>query len=387
MNDGTDAPADLYEPEFPEAWDCHSLYGLAVWINGMAFRDIHFASSGTPVIKIAEVKNGLSGQTKFTRDNYEAKYLLRDGDMLFCWSGQPETSIDTYWWRGGSGWLNQHIFKVLPRKELVDRGFFFQLLKYLRPNFVRIARNKQTTGLGHVTKADLQRLQVALPPAEQQRGIAAILGALDDKIESNRTLRRMIWDLLESEYNSFTIQETRQPLRNVMRLVYGKALPATKRAGGHVPVYGSNGITGWHDAAITDGPTIVVGRKGSIGEVHWSDVPVFPIDTTFYVEPLNDFPLLACYFALRSAGLRAMNSDSAIPGLNRDRAMSESVRMPSIAVATDWAKRSGPSISESTVLAAQEAHLVALRDALIPALMSGRIHVPQGQRRLEGTVA
>jgi Type I restriction modification DNA specificity domain len=180
------ASEELYTPNFASEWSRCSLYGLATWINGLAFNDINFAPSGTPVIKIAEIKNGVTGQTKFTRESYDAKYFLHDGDMLFCWSGQPETSIGTYWWRGGDGWLNQHIFKVLPDEHVVSREFFFQLLQYLRPTFIRIARNKQTTGLGHVTKGDLERLEVALPSMDEQRAIAATLGAVDDKIASNQ---------------------------------------------------------------------------------------------------------------------------------------------------------------------------------------------------------
>ena len=49
-------------------------------------------------------------------------------------------------------------------------------------------------------------------------------------------------------------------------------------------MYGSNGVVGWHDKALTRGATIVIGRKGSIGEVNWSNGPCFPIDTTYYVE-------------------------------------------------------------------------------------------------------
>ena len=45
---------------------------------------------------------------------------------------------------------------------------------------------------------------------------------------------------------------------------YGKGLPAGKRnLSGHFAVFGSNGIVGWHDTALTDGPTVVIGRKGT----------------------------------------------------------------------------------------------------------------------------
>ena len=141
-----------------ENWTPYILYDLADWINGMAFRDINFSSNGRPVIKIAEIKNGLSGQTKYTDAEYDEKYLVTNGDMLFCWSGQPETSIGTYYWKDRDGWLNQHIFKVLPNTDIVDREFFYHLLQGVNPRFFQIARNKQTTGLGHVTKKDLQNI-------------------------------------------------------------------------------------------------------------------------------------------------------------------------------------------------------------------------------------
>lgn len=180
----------LYAPAFSNDWSEQSLYPLADWLNGMAFKDFEFAPKGKPVIKIAEIKNGISGQTRFTNEEYGNKYLLKKGDMLFCWSGQPQTSIDVFWWNGPEGWLNQHIFKVTSKLE--NRYFFFYLLKYLKPNFVQIAINKQTTGLGHVTKGDLDRFIVKLPKPEEQRAIAEMLSSLDGKIEllreQNKTL-------------------------------------------------------------------------------------------------------------------------------------------------------------------------------------------------------
>ena len=125
-------------------------------MNGLAFRNIQFSHTGKPVIKIAEIKDGISGQTKFTQQSFDESVRVRPGDLLFSWSGQPESSIDAFWWHGPEGWLNQHVFRVTPAKDL-DATFFFYLLRYLRPNFIGIARNKQTTGLGHITKGDLEK--------------------------------------------------------------------------------------------------------------------------------------------------------------------------------------------------------------------------------------
>ena len=177
----------LYHPKFPQDWDRHSLYSRARWTNGLAFRDVQFTSTGKPVIKIAEIKNGISGQTKFTQQTFDDSVSVNSGDMLFSWSGQPETSIDVFWWRGPQGWLNQHVFKVTPHAGL-DRRFFFYILRYLNPNFVGIARNKQTTGLGHVTKRDMENIEVAIPLLPEQLAIATVLGTIDNKIEANRRM-------------------------------------------------------------------------------------------------------------------------------------------------------------------------------------------------------
>ena len=177
----------LYHPEFPDRWESHSLYSMAEWVNGLAFRDIQFSPAGMPIIKIAEIKGGISGQTKFTQQTFDESVRVRPGDLLFSWSGQPETSIDAFWWRGSEGWLNQHVFRVTPA-DGIDPAFFYYLLRYLKPHFIGIARNKQTTGLGHVTKRDLENIEAAYPKLPEQRAIAHILGTLDDKIELNRKM-------------------------------------------------------------------------------------------------------------------------------------------------------------------------------------------------------
>ncbi len=194
----------LYHPQFPEHWKRKPLYSMAQWVNGLAFRKIQFSPTGKPVIKIAEIKGGISGQTKFTQQSFDESVYIRSGDLLFSWSGQPETSIDAFWWRGPEGWLNQHIFRVTPDPN-IDTTFFYYLLRYLKPNFVGIARNKQTTGLGHVTRRDLENIEAALPLLSEQRAIAHILGTLDDKIELNRRLNETLEEMARALFKSWFV--------------------------------------------------------------------------------------------------------------------------------------------------------------------------------------
>jgi type I restriction enzyme, S subunit len=194
----------LYHPNFPDHWKRVPLYSMAKWVNGIAFRDIQFSVSGMPVIKIAEIKGGISEQTRLTQQTFDSSVRVSPGDLLFSWSGQPETSIDVYWWRGPEGWLNQHVFRVTPAAG-IDPTFFYYLLRYLRPNFVGIARNKQTTGLGHVTKRDLENIEAAYPEFPDQRAIAHILGTLDDKIELNRRMNETLESMARALFKSWFV--------------------------------------------------------------------------------------------------------------------------------------------------------------------------------------
>lgn len=148
----------------PKGWSLKGVYDLGQFINGAAYKafEPNFECRGLPIIKIAELKAGVTSQTAFSDVNMAGKYKIGTGDILFSWSGNPDTSIDTFVWLHGIAWLNQHIFRVVP-KDAGQRSFVLLTLKSLRPTFAEIARNKQTTGLGHVTVADLKRLHVVVP--------------------------------------------------------------------------------------------------------------------------------------------------------------------------------------------------------------------------------
>jgi type I restriction enzyme S subunit len=171
----------------------------------MAFKNINFSPTGRPVIKIAEIKNGITEQTQFTDSDYDQRYFVTRGEMLFSWSGQPETSIDAFYWDGPDGWLNQHVFKVLPDTTACTPSFLYYILKYLKPNFIGIARNKQTTGLGHVTKADLEAIQVGIPDRPTQDRITHVLGKLDARITVNRRMNRTLEQMAAAIFKSWFI--------------------------------------------------------------------------------------------------------------------------------------------------------------------------------------
>lgn len=106
---------------------------------------------------------------------------------------------------------------------------------------------------------------------------------------------------------------------DVFELRYGKALVASSRRSGEVPVFGTNGQTGWHDEALFPGPGVVVGRKGAghLG-VEWSEEPFWVIDTAYSLRPKVDVDLRFAYYLVRYVGLDHLKHGTSNPSLTRD---------------------------------------------------------------------
>jgi len=174
----------------PAGWEAVGLLECAEFRNGTAFKSGDFGPTGVgkPVIKIAEIHRGIGAQTRWSTTGGRRVRPIDDGDILFAWSGNPQTSIGTSLWGGGPAWLNQHIFQVLPDYG-GDRAYLYGLLRHLQPVFVEIARNHQTTGLGHVAKKDLRRLQIIRPPATVREAFATLTEHLmASMVESQREI-------------------------------------------------------------------------------------------------------------------------------------------------------------------------------------------------------
>ena len=183
----------------------YSLFELATWKNGLAFKKINFCETGVPVIKIAELNNGIGGTTAYTQQTFSEDVHLCKGDLLFSWSGNPQTSIDIFRFNLDEGWLNQHIFKVTPDEKIVDRDYFYFLMKNLKPHFTQIATNKQTTGLGHVTIADIKRMSVVIPSLDVQREMVSYIKPIDDKIELNNEINNNLEQQTQAIFKSWFV--------------------------------------------------------------------------------------------------------------------------------------------------------------------------------------
>ncbi len=237
-------------------------------------------------------------------------------------------------------------------------------------------------GTGRLQTDRIANLLIPIPCStrEQQRTTAA-LKALDDKIALNDRIAMAAFDLAQAGHAQLDVRSAKSmSVGDLISLEYGKSLPVGNRTAGEVPVYGSGGKVGTHTQALVSGPGIIIGRKGTVGAVYWSEEDFFPIDTTFYVQPRNSLALMEfVYFTLRSLGLNGMNSHSAVPGLNRRNALALLVHVPGHADINRFSDGVRPIFALRNALAMESSSLAQLRDTLLPRLMSAEIRVREAE--------
>ncbi|GGM65675.1 hypothetical protein GCM10011608_58640 [Micromonospora sonchi] len=306
----------------------------------------------------------------------------KPGDIIFVCKGSPgrvNIAPDPVGFC-----IAQDMVAVRANAELVYPLYLFAAL---RSEVVQdqIANLHVGTLIPHFKKGDFGKLMIPVPEPAVQRAIGDLYFLLSQKITVNERISATAAELAEAEYKRIA-SSTKEvsALGDLMDLKYGRSLPAAQRRPGSVPVYGSGGIGGRHDEALIEGPGIVIGRKGTVGAVYWEQGDFFPIDTTFYVEMRRSgVPLEFAFFALKNLGLSSMNSDSAVPGLNRATALALTVPVPPVEQATQFEQRIKPLFALKQSLLLQSQSVAELRDALLPGLMSGTIRVRDAEKAVE----
>lgn len=159
-------------------------------------------------------------------------------------------------------------------------------------------------------------------------------------------------------------------LGELLSLEYGAALPEQTRSGYGYPVFGSNGIVGHHDDFLIRGPGIVVGRKGSVGQVSWSNESFWPIDTAYYVQARDGVDIRWLYWVLKHSRINELDAATGVPGLNRN----DAYRLTSFTPDSDEQVRAASVLDTLDVAIDQNERLVAklkqIRAGLLSDLLS-----------------
>jgi len=166
------------------------------------------------------------------------------------------------------------------------------------------------------------------------------------------------------------------PLGDVMTLEYGKALKKSDRDGEGYPVFSSAGEIGQHSVPLVEeGPVVVVGRKGSAGSVHWCDGPCSVIDTAYWASISGEADSRFLFHMLQHLELPRLSTETAVPGLNRERVYELSVTLPPVAeqrriVEVVEEHRARLDAAEARVVSAQR-RLEQLERSVLQAALAG----------------
>ena len=154
--------------DIPVSWTVAKLKHLTRFQNGLPFKPADWKAEGIPIIRIQNL-NGSDDFNYTIKKTLPTDLLIRNGDLMFAWSGNKGTSFGSFQWdRPFDGYLNQHIFKLTGFK--IPRRYFYYVLRAVTRHVEEQAGG--IIGLVHVTKPELGSVQVPIASAEEQENIA-----------------------------------------------------------------------------------------------------------------------------------------------------------------------------------------------------------------------
>ena len=171
----------------PLGWEYKPLDEIADFLNGLALQKFPASDpdDSLPVIKIAELRNGITEKSNRASPDIPGEYIVQNGDFLFSWSG----SLLAKFWTDGEGALNQHLFKVA--SDRYPAWFFSQWVYHHLHRFQMIAASKATT-MGHIQRGHLKEAMTVCPPGEVLADLGLIVDPLVEQQLSNALEARAI---------------------------------------------------------------------------------------------------------------------------------------------------------------------------------------------------
>jgi type I restriction enzyme S subunit len=228
----------------------------------------------------------------------------------------------------------------------------------------------------------LGSFEISLPPLPEQTAIASVLSSLDDKIDllhrQNATLEKMA----ETLFRQWFVEEAKEEwemgkVEDLFVLQRGFDLPIQNRISGNFPIVASSGESGFHHEFKVKGPGVTTGRSGVLGNVFYVQDNFWPLNTSLYIKEYKNSSPLHAYFTLKSIDLNGFNAGSAVPTLNRNHVHELPIEIPPIELILKFDKFVNPFFRKIKSNQTQIRTLTALRDTLLPKLMSGEVRVEQ----------
>ena len=403
--------SSVADPGLPEGWELASFDDVVVettagdWGNGQSsgevvaakiLRGTDFARAGRGLLDAAPVRYLMPASVQ--------KRQLAPGELLVELSGgskdQPTGRILLVSVSLLGGEFPVAFSNFVKRLRLDGERVDPEFATYFWSNLYRQGKTrpyeKRTTGIRNFRLADfLANERILLPPIPEQQAIVGVLRVLEQAKhategvvtaarELKRSLTRHLFtygpvpvataedvELQETEFGSVPARWEMKTLGAMVRLQRGFDITKKEQTPGPYAVISSSGPSSYHNAYKAEGPGVIIGRKGSVGTVHYSDKPYWPHDTTLWVTDFLGNEPKWTYYLLHNLNLKRYDVGASNPTLNRNHIYPLSAPSPPVDE-----QRTTVQILKAveTKIEAEEARLYALErvfDALLPGLVTG----------------
>ena len=318
--------------------------------NGFAFKSTDYVEkSNTCNIRMSNIRPGGSfnefHNERYLPDSYAKEYkdyLLNDGDLIIAMTdmatetkilGLPTLVNNT---SGRSFLLNQRVGKLCKFSKEIYVPYLRHILT--AQDVIDYYKSKGAGGLQiNISKKDILSVKFPLPAIPTQQKIVAKLDAIFAEIETATAAAKANANNAEALFQSFLenlflrISEANKPfkLSNFIKLEYGKGLEDSDRElNGIYGAYGANGIKSKTNKFLYDKPSIVVGRKGSAGELTLVEEKFWALDVTYYVtHDIKKTDLTFLYYALKMLNIPSL-AKGIKPGINRNDVYDLTIAVP-----------------------------------------------------------
>jgi len=330
-----------------------------------------------------------------------AKRLVRGGDTVLS-TVRPNRRSMFFASEPADDWVVSTGFAVLrPDTRLVHPRFLYACVFNQAFTEYLITREKGAA-YPAVSPEDIANAEIPYPPLKDQQAIACILGALDDNIELNRRMNQTLEAIAQAIFKSWFVDAIRNglpegwqygTLRDAIAIHDSKRIPLSGRQRaerqGKYPYYGAASVMDYVDDFLFDGVYVLIGEDGSV--VNDDDSPVLQyVWGKFWVNNhahvltgQNGISVEHLFLFLQTVNIRPFITGAVQPKLNQGNLCRIPFTLPPESVNQGFARLVEPLFARIRANDEQSSTLAALRDALLPKLISGELRVPDAERIVE----
>ncbi|MGO9146443.1 MAG: restriction endonuclease subunit S [Desulfomonilia bacterium] len=236
----------------------------------------------------SQTGNILNKKIAHVSDAGTSTYIFDEGNVLYS---KLRPYLNKVICPNEVGFATTELVPLRPRAELIDRSF---LTYYLRSNHFLGFANVAVAGVKMpcIIMANFWKHQVPLPPLSEQQRIVEILDQADalrkKRVEANTKAAQILPSLFYKIFGDPTMNTKglqKKKLGDLIKVRSGNFLPAKNMdSEGIYPVYGGNGINGYHSEYMFEHPVVVLGRVGVYcGAVYYSEPKCWVTDNALYI--------------------------------------------------------------------------------------------------------